>query len=199
MSMLLSACFAPDARCWSSFRHLVAMFHHFRQTLAAFAPCAKCLMGVENVRDCVRPVPSTVGSVRGNTTWSRGNLPEVQRAVTSSRRASELCARAARTDTEEVAFPKRLAVPASRRRPAVARSSENAAARRPMNVALAVGLVAEARELGVDVSQAAEAGIAAAVSLRRQERWLTENKAALDSSNEYVAEHGLPLTPPRPT
>ena len=68
-----------------------------------------------------------------------------------------------------------------------------------MNVALAVGLVAEARELGVDVSQAAEAGIAAAVSLRRQERWLTENKAALDSSNEYVAEHGLPLTPPRPT
>lgn len=62
-----------------------------------------------------------------------------------------------------------------------------------MTVAVAVSLVAEARELGVDVAHAAEAGIAAAVSLRRQERWLAENRAALESSNDYVQQHGLPL------
>ena len=59
--------------------------------------------------------------------------------------------------------------------------------------------LAEARELGVDVSQAAEAGIAAAVSLRRQERWLAGSQAALESSNAFVERHGLPLSRHRTT
>jgi antitoxin CcdA len=58
---------------------------------------------------------------------------------------------------------------------------------------LEVGLVAEARELGVNVSQAAEIGIAAAVARRRQERWLAENQDALQSSNAFAEQHGLPL------
>lgn len=66
-------------------------------------------------------------------------------------------------------------------------------ARKSTNVTLAVGVVAEARALGVNVSQAAEAGIAAAVARRRQERWLAENQAALESSNTFVEQHGLPL------
>lgn len=66
-------------------------------------------------------------------------------------------------------------------------------ARKSTNLTLAVALVAEARELGVNVSQAAEAGIAAAVANLRQARWLAENKAALESSNAFVEEHGLPL------
>jgi antitoxin CcdA len=53
--------------------------------------------------------------------------------------------------------------------------------------------VAEARELGVNVSQAAEVGIAAAVAGRRQPRWLDENRDALESSNAFVEQHGLPL------
>jgi antitoxin CcdA len=36
-------------------------------------------------------------------------------------------------------------------------------------------------------------GIAAAVARRRQERWLAENQEALDSSNAFVEQHGLPL------
>jgi antitoxin CcdA len=43
------------------------------------------------------------------------------------------------------------------------------------------------------MSQAAEVGIAAAVARRRQERWLVENAEALQSSNEFVEQHGLPL------
>ena len=58
---------------------------------------------------------------------------------------------------------------------------------------LPVSLVAEARELGVNVSQAAEAGNAHAVARRREEQWLAENREALESSNEYVERHGLPL------
>lgn len=68
-----------------------------------------------------------------------------------------------------------------------------APARKSTNLTLAVRLVAEARELGVNVSQAAEVGIAAAVAGRRQQRWLDENRDALESSNAFVEQHGLPL------
>lgn len=69
----------------------------------------------------------------------------------------------------------------------------SASARKPTNVTLPVNLVAEARELGVNVSQAAEVGIAAAVGRFRQARWLAENKDALESSNAFVEKQGLPL------
>ena len=72
-------------------------------------------------------------------------------------------------------------------------SDGSAPARKSTNVTLAVGVVAEARALGINVSQAAEAGIAAAVARRRQERWLAENQVALESSNAFVEQHGLPL------
>ncbi len=67
-------------------------------------------------------------------------------------------------------------------------------ARKPTNLTLAVDLVVQARALGINVSQAAEVGIAAAVARRRQERWLAENADALQSSNQFVEQHGLPLT-----
>ena len=47
--------------------------------------------------------------------------------------------------------------------------------------------------MGVNLSQACERGLAAAVAESRRERWLAENKEAIDSWNSYVAEHGLPL------
>ena len=72
-------------------------------------------------------------------------------------------------------------------------AADSAPARKPTNLTLAVNLVLEARELGVNVSQAAEVGIAAAVAGRRQQRWLEENREALESSNEFVEQHGLPL------
>lgn len=67
------------------------------------------------------------------------------------------------------------------------------AARRPTNVSLDRALVEEARALGINLSQACERGIAAQLAQVRGERWLAENRAALEASNDYVEQHGLPL------
>jgi len=67
------------------------------------------------------------------------------------------------------------------------------APRKSTNLTLAAHLVAEAQKLEVNLSQAAEAGIAAEVARRRQALWLAENREALESSNAYVEAHGLPL------
>ena len=65
--------------------------------------------------------------------------------------------------------------------------------KRATNVSLAESLLAEAKELGINVSQAAEVGLAKAVSDKRAEVWLKENAAAIESYNEYVEKNGLPL------
>ena len=61
------------------------------------------------------------------------------------------------------------------------------------NVSLDAALVAEARELGVSISQASNKGLSDAVKKARAERWLEENKPALDSYNDWVEANGLPL------
>lgn len=54
-------------------------------------------------------------------------------------------------------------------------------------------LLAQAKELQVEASQAAEAGLAHAIAEKRAEIWLRDNKEALESSNRYVETQGLPL------
>lgn len=65
--------------------------------------------------------------------------------------------------------------------------------RRATNVSLGADLLAEAKALGINVSQAAEAGLARAVADKRAQQWLQDNHAALESSNAYVEQQGLPL------
>lgn len=69
----------------------------------------------------------------------------------------------------------------------------NEAAKRATNVSISARLLAEARALDVNISRAAEAGLAQAIASRRAELWIAENRAALDSSNAYVEQNGLPL------
>lgn len=64
---------------------------------------------------------------------------------------------------------------------------------RPTNVSLNAKLVDEAKELGVNISLAAAWGLEQAVAKTRAERWIQENKAALDSYNGWIEAHGLPL------
>lgn len=71
--------------------------------------------------------------------------------------------------------------------------SHAAAPKKATNVSLAEDLLAEARTLRINVSQAAEAGVARAVAERRAELWLAENRKAFDCWNEYVEKNGLPL------
>ncbi|WP_106640898.1 type II toxin-antitoxin system CcdA family antitoxin [Allosphingosinicella vermicomposti] len=66
-------------------------------------------------------------------------------------------------------------------------------ARRPTNVSLNAVRLAEARALGINISQACERGLVETIREKRAERWIEENKAALDSSNAFVEAHGLPL------
>ncbi len=61
------------------------------------------------------------------------------------------------------------------------------------NVSLPVDMVEDARRLGINVSQACEAGLEAEVRKAMAEEWLRENKEALDWSNQYVEKFGLPL------
>jgi antitoxin CcdA len=61
------------------------------------------------------------------------------------------------------------------------------------NVSLAENLLAEAKELRINISQAAEAGVANAIAQKRAEILLKENWEAIQSSNDYVEKHGLPL------
>jgi len=64
---------------------------------------------------------------------------------------------------------------------------------KPTNVSLDAALVEEAKALGVSISQASNRGLEDAVKKARSERWLEENREALESSNAWVEANGLPL------
>lgn len=61
------------------------------------------------------------------------------------------------------------------------------------NVSISEALLADAKELQINVSRAAEAGLDRAIAEKRAEIWLLENREALQSSNDYVERNGLPL------
>ena len=65
--------------------------------------------------------------------------------------------------------------------------------RKATNVSLSADLVADAKELGINLSRACEAGLAAALKAERKRRWQEENAGAAEASNAYLAQHGLPL------
>ena len=65
--------------------------------------------------------------------------------------------------------------------------------KRATNVSLAEDILTQAKALYINISQAAEAGIAQAIARKRAERWLAENREAIESSNAFVEKHGLPL------
>ena len=61
------------------------------------------------------------------------------------------------------------------------------------NVSLSAELVEEAKLLGINVSEACQSGLAVEVKKAREAAWQDENRAAIEASNAYVREHGLPL------
>lgn len=65
--------------------------------------------------------------------------------------------------------------------------------RRPTNISLDAQMIEDAKELGINISRACEGGLSAAISAERNRRWKEENREAIEASNAYVAEHGLPL------
>ncbi|MCB1944320.1 MAG: type II toxin-antitoxin system CcdA family antitoxin [Thauera sp.] len=67
------------------------------------------------------------------------------------------------------------------------------APKRATNISLAESLLAEAKQLRINISQAAEAGVARAVAEKRAELWVAENQKAFECWNAYVEKNGLPL------
>jgi antitoxin CcdA len=74
------------------------------------------------------------------------------------------------------------------------KSAAAQAIRRATKITLPVDLLAEARALGLNVSQACEQGLKAEIAHRHGARWLEENREALISLNDYVEYNGLPLS-----
>lgn len=66
-------------------------------------------------------------------------------------------------------------------------------ARKAHDLTVSEALVAEAESLGLDITGAAEQGIARAIKTEKERRWKIDNADAIKASNDYVAKHGLPL------
>lgn len=66
-------------------------------------------------------------------------------------------------------------------------------AKKPTNLSIDSSLISSAKDLGINLSRAAETGIRNEIAEARSKLWKEQNKEALTSSNEYVERHGLPL------
>ncbi|MCF2947980.1 type II toxin-antitoxin system CcdA family antitoxin [Paraglaciecola aquimarina] len=67
------------------------------------------------------------------------------------------------------------------------------AVKKRTNLSINESLLSEAKKLGINISSSAEAGIQKALLERKQALWLQENQEAIDSSNDFVANNGLPF------
>ena len=67
------------------------------------------------------------------------------------------------------------------------------ASKKATNVSLPGDLVEEAKRLGINLSHACEMALLTEVRKAMGEEWKRENREAIESSNEYVRKHGLPL------
>lgn len=75
----------------------------------------------------------------------------------------------------------------------MSRATAFASPRRATNVTLPETLLQDAREMGINLSQACERGLAAEVVDAHRQRWLKENKDAMDAWNDHITKCGLPL------
>jgi antitoxin CcdA len=65
--------------------------------------------------------------------------------------------------------------------------------KRAANLSIDADLLEQARSLDINLSATFEASLREAVRQRKAAEWLEENRAALQSSNEWVEKNGLPL------
>ena len=59
------------------------------------------------------------------------------------------------------------------------------------NLSINSDLLAKARDLDINLSATLEKALESAVRLSAKEKWLEENKEALENCNSLVEEHGL--------
>jgi antitoxin CcdA len=74
-----------------------------------------------------------------------------------------------------------------------AKQSSLTPAKRAINITMSADIIADAKALGINVSQVCERGLAEEIRETRNARWRAENREAIEASNAWVEEHGLPL------
>lgn len=65
--------------------------------------------------------------------------------------------------------------------------------RKPVNLSIDTGIVAFAREAGVNLSQVSEAALRRAANEARNAMWKEENKAWIEAHRSWVETNELPL------
>jgi antitoxin CcdA len=65
------------------------------------------------------------------------------------------------------------------------------ARKRATNVSIDEEILAEAKKLGINLSQTLETELRELVRQAKIDRWSEENKAAIDSYNRFIAENGI--------
>jgi antitoxin CcdA len=63
--------------------------------------------------------------------------------------------------------------------------------RKPVNLSLRQDIVDQAKELGINVSQVAEAALSDEVRRMQETQWLAQNAAAIKEHNERVDSKGM--------
>ena len=73
------------------------------------------------------------------------------------------------------------------------RSGMPKAARRSTSMTLDAEVLEEARRLGINVSQAAQMGVIAAIGSERARIWKQENAGAVADYNTFIEKSGVPM------
>jgi len=65
------------------------------------------------------------------------------------------------------------------------------APKRAANLSINADLLSKARELNINLSATLEQALVEALRKKARDRWVAENKAAMEAYNEHVDKHGV--------
>jgi antitoxin CcdA len=70
-------------------------------------------------------------------------------------------------------------------------STNNGSSKKATNLSINKELLAEARDLKINLSATLEEALFEKVRVKKRKQWLEDNRAAIQSCNELVEENGL--------
>jgi antitoxin CcdA len=65
------------------------------------------------------------------------------------------------------------------------------APKKSTNLTINSDLLRQAKEFDINLSATLEQALAEALKKHQQQRWLTENKTAINAYNQHIEEHGV--------
>jgi len=65
------------------------------------------------------------------------------------------------------------------------------APKRAANLSVNGDLLSKAKDMNINLSATLEQGLAEALKSKQRERWLAENRAAIEAYNQHVEKHGV--------